>query len=50
MQDFDFPEASNRIKMSPDGNFILATGKLCGSDLQEFISQGFECMKLPSYQ
>jgi ribosome biogenesis protein ENP2 len=27
IQDFDFPEASNRIKMSPDGKYILATGK-----------------------
>ena len=27
VQDFEFPEASNRIKMSPDGKYILATGK-----------------------
>jgi ribosome biogenesis protein ENP2 len=28
VQDFDFPEASNRIKISPDGKYILATGTL----------------------
>ncbi|KEI37805.1 uncharacterized protein L969DRAFT_52837 [Mixia osmundae IAM 14324] len=26
IQDFDFPQASNKIKTSPDGRFILATG------------------------
>jgi hypothetical protein len=28
IQDFDFPEASNRIKISRDGNFAVATGKI----------------------
>ncbi|EEB08862.1 rRNA processing protein Enp2 [Schizosaccharomyces japonicus yFS275] len=26
IQDFDFPEASNRLKCSRDGNFLMATG------------------------
>jgi len=26
LQDFDFPTASNRIKCSPDGEFLIATG------------------------
>lgn len=26
MQDFEFPEASNKIKISKDGNFAVATG------------------------
>lgn len=26
VQDFEFSEASNKIKVSPDGNFIMATG------------------------
>lgn len=49
MQDFDFPEASNRIKMSPDGKFILATGKLHNANDQVFISLDFESMKHHSY-
>jgi len=26
IQDFEFPEASNRIKVSADGNYAVATG------------------------
>lgn len=26
IQDFEFPEASNRIKVSRDGNYAVATG------------------------
>jgi ribosome biogenesis protein ENP2 len=26
IQDFEFPEASNRIRVSRDGNFAVATG------------------------
>jgi ribosome biogenesis protein ENP2 len=26
LQDFEFPEASNRIKVSKDGNYAVATG------------------------
>ncbi|KAJ2377063.1 Small ribosomal subunit biogenesis, partial [Coemansia sp. RSA 2607] len=26
LQDFEFPEASMRIKTTPDGNFCMATG------------------------
>ena len=26
IQDFEFPEASNRIKVSTDGNYAVATG------------------------
>lgn len=26
IQDFEFPEAGHRIKSTPDGNFVYATG------------------------
>ena len=26
LQDFEFPEASQRVRLSDDGNFVLATG------------------------
>ena len=26
LQDFEFPEASQRVQLSGDGNFVLATG------------------------
>jgi len=28
LQDFEFPEASNRIKVSKDGNYAVATGSI----------------------
>jgi len=31
IQDFEFPEASNRIKVSRDGNYAVATGALSSS-------------------
>jgi ribosome biogenesis protein ENP2 len=30
IQDFEFPEASNRIKISKDGNYAVATGIYLG--------------------
>ena len=45
VQDFDFPEASNRVRMSPDGKYILATGKFTMLMIKGSISLDFESMK-----
>jgi hypothetical protein len=38
IQHFDFPTAGSRLKLTPDQNFLIATGMLWDQNLNQILS------------
>lgn len=44
IQDFDMPDISNTVTVSPDGRYIFATGNLSLVPFLWFFHSGFVCL------